>query len=177
MLGSLPFGYREKDWRQKSFSLWYLRSRIFRKKHGSRMRRLLPNPRWLLQRWDQQESRLPPRCTDLAREKITPEGVLQKIFTPLVTTKAKGMGMSLAICKRVVETHGGKISVESTVGKGATFTINLPIMLSKSDFQQLQIITGIGLNQPAIARWCLQKKLLFVLEQRIRNWRKTVYFG
>jgi signal transduction histidine kinase len=62
------------------------------------------------------------------------------------------MGMSLAICKRIVETHGGKISAESTVGKGATFTIYLPIMLSKSDFQQFQIITGIELNQPAIAR-------------------------
>ena len=51
----------------------------------------------------------------------------EKIFTPLFTTKPKGMGFGLPICKRVVEAHGGKISVESTIGKGTTFTLNLPI--------------------------------------------------
>jgi len=56
-----------------------------------------------------------------------PENVLPKIFSPLTTTKAKGMGMSLAICKRIVDAHGGKIAVESAVGKGTTFTITLPI--------------------------------------------------
>ncbi len=56
-----------------------------------------------------------------------PENVIQKLFSPLGTTKAKGMGMSLAICKRVVEAHGGKVKAESVVGKGATITITLPI--------------------------------------------------
>lgn len=56
-----------------------------------------------------------------------PENVLPKIFSPLITTKAKGMGMSLAICKRIVDAHGGKVAVESAVGKGTTFTITLPI--------------------------------------------------
>ena len=55
-----------------------------------------------------------------------PENVLSKIFSPLITTKAKGMGMSLAICKRIVDAHGGKTAVESAVGKGTTFTITLP---------------------------------------------------
>jgi signal transduction histidine kinase len=50
-----------------------------------------------------------------------------KIFMPLFTTKAQGMGFGLAICKRIVEAHGGKISAESTLGKGTTFTITLPI--------------------------------------------------
>jgi signal transduction histidine kinase len=50
-----------------------------------------------------------------------------KIFTPLFTTKAQGMGFGLPICKRLVEAHGGKITVESTVNKGTTFTITLPI--------------------------------------------------
>ncbi len=53
--------------------------------------------------------------------------VLDKLWRPLFTTKAKGMGFGLPICKRIVEAHGGKISVESTVGKGTTFTITVPI--------------------------------------------------
>lgn len=76
-----------------------------------------------------------------------PENILPKLFTPLVTTKAKGMGMSLAICKRIVEAHGGKIAVESAVGKGTTFTISLPIKLSKSEFTQIQMFTGIEMKQ------------------------------
>lgn len=53
--------------------------------------------------------------------------LLPKIFSPLVTTKAKGMGLGLAICKRMVDAHGGKIAVRSTVGKGTMVTITLPI--------------------------------------------------
>jgi PAS domain S-box-containing protein len=56
-----------------------------------------------------------------------PEDVLSRIFSPLVTTKAKGMGLGLAICKRIVDAHGGKIGVKSTVNKGTTLTVTLPI--------------------------------------------------
>jgi PAS domain S-box-containing protein len=79
-----------------------------------------------------------------------PERVLPKLFAPLVTTKAKGMGMSLATSKRIVEAHGGKIYVESAVGKGTIFTIALPIRLSQSE-PQPQIITRVELNHSAIA--------------------------
>ncbi len=55
-----------------------------------------------------------------------PAEVLPKLFTPLFTTKAQGMGFGLAICKRIVEVHGGTIKVESVKDKGTKFTINLP---------------------------------------------------
>ena len=56
---------------------------------------------------------------------ITKE-ILPKIFSPLFTTKAQGMGFGLAICKRYVEAHHGKIIVQSSEGKGTTFTLILP---------------------------------------------------
>jgi signal transduction histidine kinase len=52
---------------------------------------------------------------------------MNKIFAPLNTTKAKGMGLSLAICKRIVDAHNGKISVESTPNKGTTVVVTLPV--------------------------------------------------
>jgi PAS domain S-box-containing protein len=57
---------------------------------------------------------------------ITKE-VLERLWAPFFTTKAKGMGLGLAICKRIIEAHQGRISVESIVGEGATFTITIPI--------------------------------------------------
>jgi PAS domain S-box-containing protein len=56
-----------------------------------------------------------------------PDETLPKIFSPLFTTKAQGMGFGLAICKRIVESHGGTITVKTAVNKGTTFTITLPI--------------------------------------------------
>ena len=55
-----------------------------------------------------------------------PEENLEKIFEPLFTTKAKGIGLGLALVKTLVEGHGGRIEVRSEVGKGSTFTVRLP---------------------------------------------------
>jgi signal transduction histidine kinase len=56
-----------------------------------------------------------------------PEENMEKIFEPLFTTKPKGIGLGLAISKRLVEQNGGKIEVTSQVGKGTTFAVKLPV--------------------------------------------------
>ena len=59
---------------------------------------------------------------------IPPE-VLPKIFDPFFTTKevGKGTGLGLSICYRIVESHGGRLEVESVVGVGTRFRMNLPV--------------------------------------------------
>jgi signal transduction histidine kinase len=56
-----------------------------------------------------------------------PEENLAKLFEPLFTTKAKGIGLGLAVTRTLVDGHGGTIEVESQVGKGTTFRMRLPI--------------------------------------------------
>ena len=59
---------------------------------------------------------------------IPPED-MPKIFEPLFTTKSSGIGLGLAVSKKLVEANGGTIKVESEVGKGSTFTVYLPIAI------------------------------------------------
>ncbi len=56
-----------------------------------------------------------------------PESVKSKIFTPLVTTKAKGQGFGLSVVKRFVEALGGTVTFESDAGKGTKFIVELPL--------------------------------------------------
>lgn len=56
---------------------------------------------------------------------IPPEN-MSKLFEPLFTTKAKGIGLGLAVSKRLVEANGGRIEVQSEPGKGTAFTLVLP---------------------------------------------------
>ncbi|MBI5147418.1 MAG: DUF4242 domain-containing protein [Thaumarchaeota archaeon] len=55
-----------------------------------------------------------------------PKDVMPRIFEPLFTTKQIGTGLGLASCKAIVEQHKGIINVTSSVGKGTTFTIQIP---------------------------------------------------
>ncbi|WGM88637.1 MAG: PAS domain S-box protein [Candidatus Bathyarchaeum tardum] len=55
------------------------------------------------------------------------ESIKSKIFTPLFTTKSKGQGFGLAVCKKLIEAQNGKITFESKPNKGSTFTIKIPI--------------------------------------------------
>ncbi|MCG3121525.1 MAG: Adaptive-response sensory-kinase SasA [bacterium] len=50
----------------------------------------------------------------------------EKIFEPFFTTKTRGSGLGLAVCKQLVEKHGGRISAESEKGKGTTMHVWLP---------------------------------------------------
>jgi signal transduction histidine kinase len=56
------------------------------------------------------------------------ESIKAKIFTPLFTTKSKGQGFGLAVCKKLIEAQNGTIIFESKQGKGSTFTIQFPII-------------------------------------------------
>jgi len=56
---------------------------------------------------------------------------IDRIFDPLFTTKAKGTGLGLTVCKRVVDAHGGKIFLKSHIDVGSKFTVMLPIVHDK----------------------------------------------
>lgn len=56
-----------------------------------------------------------------------PEAVRTDIFEPLFTTRARGIGLGLALCRSHAKAHGGTIEVESEEGKGTAFTVRLPV--------------------------------------------------
>ncbi len=57
-----------------------------------------------------------------------PKEALDKIFAPFFTTKARGTGLGLAVVKKVVERHKGRVEVASVVGQGTCFKVFLPII-------------------------------------------------
>jgi PAS domain S-box-containing protein len=77
-----------------------------------------------------------PGSPGMARLEVVDDGtgihpaIRERIFEPFFTTRqageGKGMGLGLAICHSIVTAHGGTISVESEVGKGSTFRVELP---------------------------------------------------
>ncbi|MBF0464806.1 MAG: PAS domain S-box protein [Nitrospirae bacterium] len=79
----------------------------------------------------------------LCRIRVEDNGVgfdmkyVDKIFKPFQRLHSKsqyeGTGMGLAICEKIVQRHGGTISVDSALGKGTVFTITLPIVHEKVD--------------------------------------------
>jgi PAS domain S-box-containing protein len=56
-----------------------------------------------------------------------PQEQIKRIFEPFFTTKQKGSGLGLMIVQRIVRAHGGRIELESQVGRGSTFRVGLPL--------------------------------------------------
>jgi signal transduction histidine kinase len=60
-----------------------------------------------------------------------------RVFEHLFTTKSQGMGMGLAICRSIIENHGGRIWVSAAAGRGAVFQFELPAAESRMTSQDL----------------------------------------
>jgi C4-dicarboxylate-specific signal transduction histidine kinase len=58
-----------------------------------------------------------------------PAKQLGKVFNPFYTTKSSGLGMGLAICRRLIEAHGGRIEARNNESGGATLSFSLPALL------------------------------------------------
>ncbi|WP_020587735.1 ATP-binding protein [Desulfobacter curvatus] len=62
------------------------------------------------------------------------------IFNPYFTTKKSGTGLGLAIAFKIIETHGGTITIESLKNKGTTFLISIPLKQNKLDHNEEELI-------------------------------------
>jgi signal transduction histidine kinase len=70
----------------------------------------------------------------------TGEGIsrvnMKRLFQPLFTTKAKGIGLGLVVCRNLTEANGGRIEVSSEPGRGTTFIVILPGRITPAEGQQ-----------------------------------------
>jgi putative PEP-CTERM system histidine kinase len=79
-------------------------------------------------------------CDDYAWIRVSDQGcgmsaefLRTRLFKPFSTTKDKGLGIGLYQCRQIVKAHGGRIDVQSEVGKGSIFTVMLPKAVKLAD--------------------------------------------
>ncbi len=76
---------------------------------------------------------------------IAPEQ-LERIFEPFFTTKESGLGMGLAICRRIATAHGGALTAQSRMGEGAVFRLSLPPVVPASRAAGVRQIAGASVS-------------------------------
>jgi signal transduction histidine kinase len=95
------------------------------------------------------------RDGDFARVRVRDTGPgidparVPRLFDEFVTTKHRGLGLGLAICKRVVEQSDGQIGVESVVGAGTTFEVRLPLAAAGAAPAHGATVAGVDDGNPA----------------------------
>jgi two-component system, NtrC family, sensor histidine kinase PilS len=82
-----------------------------------------------------------------------PADELDKIFEPFYTTKSRGSGLGLATVQRIVVEHGGTIAVASTVGKGTTFTVRIPVERAPQASAEAALAAQEERGATSLARW------------------------
>jgi two-component system sensor kinase FixL len=78
---------------------------------------------------------------------LAPE-VAGRLFEPFVSTKPEGMGVGLAICRSIVEAHGGRLWAEPNPGGGTVFRFTLPIPPAMEEDEP----SLLGAGQPGLRR-------------------------
>jgi signal transduction histidine kinase/ActR/RegA family two-component response regulator len=107
-------------------------------------RQAMPGGGMIEVRADNSEARLKPRVMIAIRDhgRGIEEEVQARVFDPYFTTKPGGSGLGLATAYAIVAKHGGQIYVDSVVGEGTTFTVDLPASL-ESLRPEVEIATQI----------------------------------
>jgi signal transduction histidine kinase len=76
---------------------------------------------------DEQDGRLYVQIRIQDSGRGIPAEYLDRVFDRYFTTKATGTGLGLSVVERIIKAHNGRIEVNSKVGQGSTFIINLPV--------------------------------------------------
>ena len=68
-----------------------------------------------------------------------PEGMIHRAFEPYVTTKPKGTGLGLVIVKKIVEEHGGAVTIANVTPHGARVTVRLPAVVTQDPARRTSV--------------------------------------